>query len=75
LNAHASPGVSWGNFAVDFVRIGYGQGGNDSIASQSYVDDLTINTAAVPEPSTFILGIVGLAGLGFVTLRKKFRRA
>ena len=31
--------------------------------------------ASVPEPSTFVLGIAGLAGLGFVTLRKKFRRA
>jgi hypothetical protein len=27
-----------------------------------------------PEPSTFVLGIAGLAGLGFATLRKKFRR-
>jgi hypothetical protein len=29
----------------------------------------------VPEPSTLALGIAGLAGLGFVTLRRKFRRA
>jgi PEP-CTERM motif len=29
----------------------------------------------VPEPSTLVLGIAGLAGLGFVALRKKFRRA
>ena len=30
---------------------------------------------AVPEPSTLVLGLVGFAGLGLVTLRKKFRRA
>ena len=28
-----------------------------------------------PEPSTFVLGTAGLAGLGMITLRKKFRRA
>ena len=31
--------------------------------------------SAVPEPSTYALGLIGLAGLGFVALRKKFRRA
>lgn len=30
---------------------------------------------AIPEPSTFVLVIAGLAGLGFVNLRKKSRRA
>jgi hypothetical protein len=29
---------------------------------------------AAPEPSTFVLGMLGMAGLGFVKLRKKFRR-
>jgi hypothetical protein len=29
----------------------------------------------VPEPSTFVLGIAAMAGLGFITLRKKYRRA
>ena len=28
----------------------------------------------VPEPSTYALGLIGLAGLGFVALRKKYRR-
>lgn len=28
----------------------------------------------VPEPSTFVLGIAAMAGLGFVAVRKKFRR-
>jgi hypothetical protein len=30
---------------------------------------------AIPEPSTFVLSIAGLAGLGFVAPRRKFRRA
>ena len=30
---------------------------------------------AVPEPSTCALGLIGLAGLGCVALRKKYRRA
>lgn len=30
---------------------------------------------AVPEPSTYSLGLIGLAGLGIVSLRKKVRRA
>jgi len=29
----------------------------------------------IPEPSTLALGLIGLAGLGFVALRKKYRRA
>lgn len=31
--------------------------------------------AAVPEPGTLVLAALGLAGLGFVALRKKYRRA
>lgn len=32
-------------------------------------------TEVVPEPSTYVLGLIGLLGLGFVALRKKYRRA
>lgn len=32
-------------------------------------------TSAVPEPGTLVLAALGLLGLSFVTLRKKFRRA
>ena len=41
------------------------------------VDPATINAQSVPapEPSTLVLGIAALAGLCFVTLRKKYRRA
>jgi len=44
-----------------------------------YIDNLTLDVTPVrdvnpvPEPSTFVLGITGLAGL--VALRKKFPRA
>jgi PEP-CTERM motif len=37
-------------------------------------DPFSINVSSVPEPSTCVLGIVGIAGLGFVAVRKKFRR-
>ena len=37
--------------------------------------NVAANFALVPEPSTFLLGIAGLAGLGFVTARRKFRRS
>lgn len=37
--------------------------------------NVAANFAVVPEPSTFLLGIAGLGGLGFVTLRRKLRRA
>lgn len=32
-------------------------------------------TSAVPEPSAYVLGLIGLAGLGCVAWRKKYRRA
>jgi hypothetical protein len=41
-----------------------------------YIDNLTLDVSpVVPEPSTIILGIAGLAGLRLVTLRKKSHRA
>ena len=40
-----------------------------------YIDNFTLDVSpVVPEPSTFVLGIAGLAGLRLVTLRKKFPR-
>jgi len=38
-----------------------------------YIDNLTLDVTPVPEPSTFVLGIVGLAGL--VALRKRLSRS
>lgn len=40
-----------------------------------YIDNLTLDVSPVPEPSTFVLGIAGVVGLGLVTLRKNFPRA
>ncbi len=37
-------------------------------------DPFSINVSSVPEPSTFVLGLAGFAGLGFLTLRTKYRR-
>jgi len=43
-----------------------------------YIDNFTLDvspastTPPVPEPSTFVLGIAGLAGLGLATVRKRF---
>ena len=63
-----SPGITWGSFPVDFVRIGYGSGGNDSVVQSSYVDDLSINYTAVPEPASF-----SVIGLGAALLLRRRR--
>lgn len=44
---------------------------------RTYIDNVRLTTVdeAVPEPSTFVLAALGLLGLGFVALRKKYRRA
>jgi hypothetical protein len=68
-----SPGVSWGSFAIDFVRIGYGLGGNDTIASTSFVDDLTINYVPTPEPASLILFAMGVAGILLAARRRRRR--
>ena len=65
-----SSGVTWGSFLVNYVRIGYGAGGDDGIAQTAYVDDLTINysngSATVPEPATMIVwSLLGGIGLAF----------
>jgi hypothetical protein len=66
-----SPGVLWGSFAVDFVRIGLGQAGNDETLYNYHVDDVSIRAAdtSVPEPATLALFGSGIAGL--VSLRRR----
>ncbi len=40
-----------------------------------YIDNFTLDVTPVPEPSTFVLCVTALAGLGLVTLRKKLSSA
>jgi PEP-CTERM motif len=45
------------------------------VASQHF-DDVSLNvTAAVPEPSTWAMMILGLAGVGFMAYRRKAKPA
>ena len=68
----------------------YGFGGinwwinyNDTSAGSNFPVDagspntvwVTITATAVPEPSTWALNLLGLAGLGVIALRKRFFRA
>jgi len=39
-----------------------------------YFPEVANSPTSVPEPTTFVLGAMGLLGLGFATLRKKYRR-
>ncbi len=67
-----SAGVFWGSFAVDFVRIGFGQEGPDGIPGNYFVDDLTINTAsATPLPAALPLFASGIGAMGFIGWRRK----
>ncbi len=63
-----------------FLNVGdtlaYAVGGNPVFGSTGLLPGSAFVSAAVaPEPSTFVLGIAGFAGIGFVTLWKKHRRA
>ena len=61
------PNGTWSLYAFDPVS------GDSGGISGGW--SLTVNAVPLPEPSTFVLGIAGLAGLGLVFPRKKFRRA
>lgn len=52
--------------------------GGYSLSSFFRLDDVSVNflaSAAVPEPTTVVSALLGLAGLGVVTLRRRFRKA
>lgn len=48
--------------------------GADSFVGFAEIAFHIAEAPAVPEPSTYVLGLIGLAGLGLVALRKKYRR-
>jgi hypothetical protein len=60
-------GFSWGTDPVPIGSIPDSFGSFDAA--------FRLEGEPVPEPATFVLVALGLAGLGFVALRKKFRRA
>ena len=64
-----------GGLIADAAGNLYGTTSGGGVTGQGTVFQLSGTGFAVPEPSTFVLGIGALAGMGFVTLRKKFRRA
>jgi len=66
-----SPGVTWGSFAINYADIEVGQEG-DTLASNYYVDNLTI-TDSVPEPAPMAVLGVGLLGLAMVRHRRAMR--
>jgi len=53
----------------------FGLTGSPSVLADTQLVVTTDETAAVPEPSTFVLAALGLLGLGFIALRRKYRRA
>ena len=68
-----SAGVAWGSFSVDFARIGLGQGGNDGVPYNYFVDDLSITTAdaTTPLPAALPLFAGGLGVMGLLARRRK----
>lgn len=53
----------------------YGTGSEDARFGLRVAAYTAAEAEAVPEPSTFVLAGLGLFGLGFVALQRKFRRA
>ena len=47
----------------------------DSLGTDNAVGEFTLNVAAVPEPSTWAMMILGFAGIGFMAYRRKNKPA
>lgn len=51
-------------------------GGGDNVSNRTGIRGIEVVQAAVPEPTTFVVWAgLGLASLGFVSVRKKFRKS
>jgi hypothetical protein len=61
-------GIERDGFRNGWLAISAGMANDEASMAGVYVTQ-------VPEPATFVLAATGLAGLGFVTLRRKSRRA
>jgi hypothetical protein len=76
------PNLTWGQ-AVLFGIYGDGSGGFDAAffghltpdAQNEYGYGLAANVSAVPEPSTWAMLLLGFAGVGFMTWRRKLQPA
>ncbi len=68
-----TPGVLWGSFDIQYVRIGVGLW-DTSQTYNGYADDVTIGSAsAAPEPGSILLLTSGLIGLAFAARRRKLQ--
>jgi hypothetical protein len=66
-----APNLASFSSALGHIYIADGNGNPNYAEAVFQIDSLTL----VPEPSTFALAVLCLAGLGFVVLRKTLRRA
>ncbi len=64
-------------YATDPTITGFGIGGNIPADGSFVFQNITLTddvTAAVPEPSTWAMMVLGFAGLGFMTYRRKSQK-
>jgi len=77
LYTDVNPGFPYQNFTANVTGTG-----SDLLVFTSaqdpaftYLDDVSLNVSAVPEPSTWAMMILGFAGIGFMAYRRKSRPA
>jgi hypothetical protein len=67
-------GTALGNWSVAALGIGDGGWGTNDPATRD-ISSITVTVAAVPEPSTWAMMVLGFAGVGFLAYRRKDRNA
>lgn len=71
-------GTQWGEFGFDFTASSSSTPISivgTATAGGAYIGLDLVSVTLVPEPASVVLATAGLTGLGFITLRKKYRRA